>query len=319
MDWFERLTGFAETDYATTKDRLRVEGKRLGSSVNGQSYGIGQLELVSLDVLRSRARPLLNGSAPTTIDEARGDVRGMHLWPENSGALVQVASQFNLLEMVGPQVSPEDGVTRYQFDATQGPACAMAAGAATIYRNYFVPTGDAEGQTRDRQINCIDDLGTALGHDIAPLWNYRNGYVLPSAQGLRRIREQLAAVDETQRDVLRGLLKLGIHWDVDVTDAARVPRPVVSQVFCSAMPVAYSDHPTGLWEPVARLVLEAAYEATLLAGVLNSVRPCGSNRVLLTRLGGGAFGNEARWIDQAMQVATRIVANAGLQIVHVVR
>jgi len=30
------------------------------------------------------------------------------------------------------------GVTRYQHDHTQGPACAIACGAATIYRNYFV-------------------------------------------------------------------------------------------------------------------------------------------------------------------------------------
>ena len=32
-----------------------------------------------------------------------------------------------------------------------------------------------------------------------------------------------------------------------------------------------------LWQPFARLVLEAAYEATLLAGVINAARPGGSN------------------------------------------
>ena len=50
-------------------------------------------------------------------------------WPENAGALFQVASQLNLLEMTGPEVTPEDGVTIYQDDRTQGPACAIAAGA----------------------------------------------------------------------------------------------------------------------------------------------------------------------------------------------
>ncbi len=40
-----------------------------------------------------------------------------------------------------------------------------------------------------------------------------------------------------------------------------------------------------------RVVLEAAYEARLLAGILNERRGM-SNRVLLTRLGGGAFGND---------------------------
>jgi len=34
----------------------------------------------------------------------------------------QVASQFNLLEMTGPSVTPEHGVARYAHDPTQGPA-----------------------------------------------------------------------------------------------------------------------------------------------------------------------------------------------------
>lgn len=48
----------------------------------------------------------------------------------------------------------------------------------------------------------------------------------------------------------------------------------------------------------AQLVLDAGYEATLLAGVLNSQRG-GSNIVLLTLLGGGAFGNANEWNDCA--------------------
>ena len=69
----------------------------------------------------------------------------MHQDPQYAGALFQVASQFNLLEMTSPDVTPEDGVTRYAYDRTQGPACAIAAGAATLYRNYFVPNGGSEG------------------------------------------------------------------------------------------------------------------------------------------------------------------------------
>jgi hypothetical protein len=68
----------------------------------------------------------------------QGDLRWLHRLPGLGGALFQVAPQFNALEMTGPGVTPEDGVTRYQCDHTQGPACAIAAGAATIYRNYFV-------------------------------------------------------------------------------------------------------------------------------------------------------------------------------------
>ena len=52
--------------------------------------------------------------------------------------------------MISPNLTPEDGVTCYQNDRTQGPACAIAAGAATIYRNYFVPLSEDFGQTSAR-------------------------------------------------------------------------------------------------------------------------------------------------------------------------
>ena len=79
----------------------------------------------------------------------------MHQASEYSGALFQVASQFNALEMTGFEVTPEHGVTRYMHDRTQGPACAIAAGAATIYRNYFVPLAGGVGQTAQRQLNGL--------------------------------------------------------------------------------------------------------------------------------------------------------------------
>jgi hypothetical protein len=139
MDWFERLTGFRETNYDDTRAKLKVDGSRLHSLINGKSYGIGQLELVPLQTLRERVKS--GGGLPgrLKVGVVTGDVRQMHQSPENAGALLQVASQFDLLEMTGPEVSPEDGVTRFQHDRTQGPACAIAAGAATIYRTYFAP------------------------------------------------------------------------------------------------------------------------------------------------------------------------------------
>ena len=40
---------------------------------------------------------------------ACGDVLDMHAQPEYRDCLFQVASQFNCLEMVGPDVTPENG------------------------------------------------------------------------------------------------------------------------------------------------------------------------------------------------------------------
>jgi hypothetical protein len=67
------------------------------------------------------------------------------------------------------------------------------------------------------------------------------------------------------------------------------------------------------WEPFARLILEAAYEATLLAALDNAKRG-GSNIVLLTQLGGGAFGNADTWISDAMSHALSHVAARDLDV-----
>lgn len=189
MDWFEQLTGFRETEYANTRARLSVEGDRLQSLVNGKSYSIGELELVSLRTLRDRAKSVGGFPGRMKVTAVTGDVRQMHRLPQYAGALFQVASQFNLLEMVSPTVTPEQGVTRYEQDRTQGPACAIAAGAATVYRNYFAPVGSgAYGQTAVRQLDGLADLGEALAdalnQPITGLWKMQNGYALCTQAGL---------------------------------------------------------------------------------------------------------------------------------------
>ena len=77
--------------------------------------------------------------------------------------------------------------------------------------------------------------------------------------------------------------------------------------------MSYTPIPSSRWQAFATLVLEAAYEATLLAGVLHGQRG-GSNVVLLTSLGGGAFGNDERWIDAAVRRALRSVVDCNLDV-----
>jgi hypothetical protein len=317
MDWFESLTGFRETNYDDTRVKLKVENGRLQSWVNGKSYGTGELELVPLQVLRDRAKSADTAAGHLKVSVVRGDVRKMHQSPEMAGALFQVASQFNLLEMVSPAVTPEHGVTRYQDDHTQGPACAIAAGAATIYRNFFAPVGGGYGQTMKRQFDGLADIGKtlsrALDQPVEAFWRMQNGYALCTRAGLDAIAEYLAALQSEQLDALRGQLSIGIHRDVEVTDATTEPRPLVSQAFCSALPVSYTTVPASHWKPFASLVLEAAYEATMWAGVVNARRD-ESNVVLLTSLGGGAFGNEESWIQSAIRRALQMVSAFDLEV-----
>jgi hypothetical protein len=314
-DWFTKLVGFEEESYAATRSQLLVQGDELVSTVNGKRYGIGSLSVPTLAELRSRIEVPARGRS--TVRCVTGDARAMHAEPDLEGALFQVASQFNLLEMTGPNVIPEQGVTRYAGDATQGPACAMAAGAATIYRNYFAPVDGESGQTRERQIDALSPMGEALssklGRPVSDLWTMSNGYALCTQSGLGAIAGLLAGCTDEDRDELRGGLAIGVHRDVEVTDVHESARRLVSQAFCSALPVAYGGGPRSSWEAFARLVLEASYEATLLSAVEQSVAG-GSNTVLLTRVGGGVFGNADAWIDDAIVQALGIVAHAGLDV-----
>ena len=317
MDWFEALTGFRERDWAGTRTLLAVDGTHLVSTVNGARHAIGSFEMASLGELRDRALAHGSPAGRARVSVVSGDVRAMHRQRDNAGALFQVASQFNMLEMVGPSVTPEHGVTIYANDRTQGPACAIAAGAATIWRNYFVPVGGGAGQTADRQLDGLADLGaalaTAMAVPAADLWTMRNGYALPRRESLDQIGRHLGMLDDAGVDALRRRLRIGLHRDVEATEADRRPGPLVSQAFCSAMPVSYSGIAAAPWAPLARLVLEAAYEATLCEAVLNARRGA-SNVVFLTFLGGGAFGNEETWIHDALRRAVRRFADRDLDI-----
>ena len=141
----------------------------------------------------------------------------------------------------------------------------------------------------------------------------RNGYALCTRGGLDAITRLLTEGDDGLHDELRARLAIGLQRDVEVTDVRESAPRHVSQAFCSALPVAYGSGLSTAWEALARLVLEAAYEARLLAAVEQSSAG-GSNIVLLTRVGGGAFGNADEWIDDAIVRALAIVEHAGLDI-----
>ena len=119
-DWFESLTGFREGCYEETQSKFAVANDRLVSLADGRSWAIGKFEMTSLATLRAQAAQIDQGPGGSKVSVIQGDVRRLHAMPEFAGALFQVASQANALEMIDPEVTPEDGVTRYGLDRTQG-------------------------------------------------------------------------------------------------------------------------------------------------------------------------------------------------------
>lgn len=298
--WFQSLTGFKEESPKQVRQNIIIDENKLISKVNNKEFIYGKFEIPSLAELREELRDLKYEESQIQLSEVVADVRQIHMDKENNRALVQVASQFNLLEMAGPERTPELGVGIYQYDKTQGPACAIACGAGTIYRNYFVPVNGRTGQTRDNQIDCLRDIGEFLGNDGNRLWEMQNGYALASEEGLEEINKKLNELSEKDIEILKGKLQVGVQWESEVTISDN--DNYITQVYCSALPVAYSWLDKYLWESFARLILEATYEATLILGLKNYLKS-GNNRVYLTLIGGGAFGNEVRWIFSAIRKA----------------
>jgi hypothetical protein len=312
--WFETLTGFREQSPEQVRKNISIDGEILKSHVNGRELIYGSLETPSLADLRARIVDCQDHSGQISVREEIADVKQLHMDESNAGSLFQVASQFNLLEMISQDVTPEQGVDRYEHDRTQGPACAVAAGAGTIYRNYFAEVNGQVGQTSANQIDCLADLGAALGNSHGHLWEMRNGYVLATAAGLMEIASKIRSASETDIDDLRKLLRIGVQWHTQVTLGDSKHK--VTQAYCSALPVAYSQQPTGLWTEFAQLILEASYEATICTAIANYIQT-GNNKVYLTLLGGGAFGNESTWITGAIKRALDLYKHVDLDVVIV--
>jgi len=363
MGFFLHLFGFPENTYRVTQEALlriatftpaptpHYYRERCDFVVaSRRMVSAGMFSTPSVAELRARAKAERGNTDipkgnPTTVKNIIGDARSMHSKEKCTaeGAVVQAASQFNYLEMPGPTVTPEAGVEGYEGDGTQGPSCAIACGAGTAYRNYLVPNpfppvsepnqiGFRRGQVESSQLNGLDgveqhvrdcfggDVGE--GNDAVP-WVVANGYVeAPSEDRLEEFNERLRS-EPGLREAFVSKLKIGVQEDTAVTDLLSEGR-IVTQTYNSAISIGYSRWGLSGWEPVARAVLDATYEATLLVGTLKTIEALSNGRspppILLTMVGGGVFRNEHSWIAQSIQNALERVAiyEVGLdvRIVH---
>ncbi|CAB9496928.1 expressed unknown protein [Seminavis robusta] len=349
-DFFTRLFGFRELAYAKTQKRLmkmaRFEAQELEFyprerctfEIGKRSVSAGLFSMPSVGELQQhvdqlysslKERNLIPNSGVIRLSNCVGEARDMHCQLKQH-AVVQAASQFNLLEMVGPGVTPEKGITGYEFDRTQGPACAIACASGTAYRNYLVPvvtnTGEEQqrGQTKGHQINTLQDIETYLEeqHGISEPWRVKNGYVESAPSLLQPVNDLLEREPAVADEMIRRL-RIGVQQDCQVTDDADSVR-LVTQTYNSAISISYSLLSTKRWEPVAKVVLNGTYKATFLVGVLEYLRAIEEGRepqpIFLTKVGGGVFGNEHSWIVQSMGEALHMASSYELpldvRIVH---
>ena len=317
--WFNNLFGFEEEgSFAANREKFRMDGDDLvcDSAPQFKRQIVGKFEVPSVGELRSRCAELA-ASSSTGLKfshlAASDGVQPLILDPANEGAVFQAASQFNCLEMTGPAVTPARGIAIYFNDPTQGPKCALACPAGTVYRNYLCQDGAGQGEA---QIDCLVDVAAAVNNEKHRYWIMKNGYALPgSVKAMAQLGKRITE-DASLAAVALGGLRVGVHW---ATQAAPPCTHLVAQVYASALPVAYAQNTKPEdFEPFARVILRGAYEATLAVGTLHAAtRPSGRATVYLTCLGGGAFGNALEWIVDAMAGAMEAYKEAPLDVILV--
>ena len=124
MNWFQDVFGFPEGKYLETRQKFRMEddGKTLYAIESKRSFHVGVFECLDQSELTTKQE------SAAALDENLGNLKfknivgmaqALHKNKENAGSVFQVASQFNCLEMVGPGVTPEHGITMYCKDKTQ--------------------------------------------------------------------------------------------------------------------------------------------------------------------------------------------------------
>jgi hypothetical protein len=334
-DWFERYFGFTEPkNYEDVRDHFRlgdqedggiilhaVSPPKAGMSNATRSFHVGWFETPSVSELTARLVEHRNHQAVCldvrglTFQHIVGDAGALHRDPQNEGAVFQAASQFNALEMVDPSITPEHGITGYEFDRTQGPSCALACPAGTLYRNYFV-NGTGQGGPHGKQLDLLEDVGLVLGNNpkLSSLsssptnnkfWHMKNGYALAASSLSIQSLHDVLHTSPKIRDAAQQQLRVAIQWHTEVDTYSSNEMPFqVTQVYCSALPIQYDHTATATrhWEPFARLVLDAAYEATFAAAAFLCLHRGRGQRVklYLTKVGGGAFGNQDSWISDAI-------------------
>ena len=315
VNWFHSLFGFSEGNYQDTQKHFQVSKDShgnmfLNSIPNQQTYQIGKFSTPNIQELKNQVKEVTKSkNVPrgklSYQTKVTGDIFNQHYL--SPGGLFQAASQFNCLEFVHPNIIPEHGIQGYQDDHTQGPACALATVPGTIYRNYLVPVNGHNGQNRQHQLNNLDAVQSYLKTKFEDSFiTVKNGYSDSTTSQLRRLN-QLLDQDQKLSLEIKKRIKVGFHQHTQVVFKNRWEKVkskkkfLVSQIYCSALAINYSKvKDTKLWEPLARIILEASYEATLLAGIIN-FSETGNTDIFLTQLGGGVFGNHSTWIANSIQ------------------
>lgn len=253
---------------------------------------------------------VFNIVVPAGDDYSKCDITLVQTDSANTNATFQIASNLNTMEPANEDSVPDDGnfVTIYLEDKTQGPMASISAAPSAITRVYCMFCGGAGDsdysvwpQSSEAQISMLSRL--------TDFYTVSNGYVV-NYGGEKQ-------VDMKDIDKLTQKVRIGMQFNTDVVFGQRkdgqmdvLEKPVkINQVFCAGMNEGQGQSGSQNKEldkdgVKARLIQRACYQGTYLAAVC-----MGSEKLFLTLVGGGVFGNAVEVIAEEMAKAHMDIAN----------
>lgn len=305
--WMKWFLGVRERELLTRREAVYKEGSFVNVAT-GRQWPAGQFDWPSIQELRkqveakvvpdfdARASPVLRVVDACDVGELQAMLR------TEDRAMVQIASNFNCLENPSRGCLPDYGglVENYCVDATQGPAASFGVPAASLLRAHYAfhdPSKPPEewGQTAKQQVELSGSVAKYFGKCV-------NGKVTLTGEEEALSPSQIGEVAEQ--------IKVGIHRDAQVIFGRgsseiymamlEEPYPLVDQVISASVnwrsPGARPAQEQLL--SLTRAALRAAYEGAYLAAIER-----GRHLLLLTLIGGGAFGNPQEMILEELAAA----------------
>lgn len=211
-------------------------------------------------------------------------------------ALVQVASNFNCLEVPSKYVLPNCGylVENAHTDSTQGPGACFGPLAGYLYRAHFYKGG----QTGLKQVNLLRDVDKYFGIPI-------NGKLVlngdeESINNINDIAQQVEVGLHTNVAIIYRRDKYGMNYELDE------PYPMIDQIFSAS--INLNDYGKKTCKDnlikINRTLLRTAYESAYLVAIYRK------RKILyLTLVGGGVFGNPIHLILEEIIRAHKLWAN----------
>lgn len=318
LSWFETLFGFSESPENVSnfiECEQKEDGAILYSKKNKKRFSAGKFALYSVSSFQHLVPRngghlhIIHGNGMKSSKIYLVDVMCAQNHPDFNGATFQVASNFNCLEFLGSKQTAAKGVNSYIQNHAQGPACAVAAGPAVTYRNYFVQHDDGTTGQLKKEIELLHKTPLKIEH----------GYVKINNSECERLKT--SKFDWSNLDSYQ----IGVHQNCQITmnrsKNGVIINPdseqVVHQIFCAAFSFPRSVVANDFTYEIDSNILKAEYRATILAAWNNSILypgKSGSNKCVLTLLGGGVFHNPINIICDAINECKDVIELSGLDV-----